>query len=271
MHFALWSSCRSPAWLPVDDDAAAPAPGGAADTRRPSFYALSPGGWRDYVTLLHPPYTVWHLSYVAMGAAVAPTFNGARLGLTIAAFFLAVGVTAHAFDELAGRPLGTRIPGAMLRALGFTALAGAMVLGVVGALEVSWWILPFIGFGAFVVIAYNLELFGGRFHSDLWFAVSWGAFPALTAGFAQAGRLTVAIGAVAAACLYLSLAQRRLSTPVRALRRSTAAVEGRVVMRDGRTVPIDDRTLRAAPESALRALWPAMALLSGGMVAARLL
>jgi hypothetical protein len=238
---------------------------------RPSFYALSPGGWRDYVSLLHPPYTVWHLSYVAMGAAVAPVFNGARLGLTVAAFFLAVGVTAHAFDELAGRPLGTRIPDVVLRVLGYAALAGAMALGVIGALEVSWWIAAFIAFGSFVVIAYNLELFGGRFHSDLWFALSWGAFPALTAGYAQDGRITLAIVAVAAGCLFLSLAQRRLSTPVRELRRRTKAVEGRVVLRDGRSLPIDDRTLRAAPEAALRALWPAMALLAGGMVAARLL
>jgi hypothetical protein len=206
-----------------------------------------------------------------MGAAVAPIFDGARLGLTVAAFFLAVGVTAHAFDELSGRPLGTRIPDGVLRALGYVALAGAIALGIVGALQVSWWILAFIAFGSFVVVAYNLELFGGRFHSDLWFGLSWGAFPALTAGYAQDGRVTVAIVAVAAACLYLSLAQRRLSTPVRQLRRRTAAVEGRVILRDGRTVPIDDRTLRAAPESALRALWPAMALLAGGMVAARLL
>jgi hypothetical protein len=255
----------------MDEGSPAPPDQRLGPGRRPSFYALRPGGWRDYVSLLHPPYTVWHLAYVAMGAAVAPVFDGARLGLTIGAFFLAVGVTAHAFDELAGRPLGTRIPDAVLRALGYTALAGAIALGVIGALQVTWWIAAFIVFGGFVVVAYNLELFGGRFHSDLWFAVSWGAFPALTAGYAQDGRLTVAIGAVAVACLFLSLAQRRLSTPVRQLRRRTAAVEGRVVLRDGRSVPIDDRTLRAAPEAALRALWPAMALLAGGMVAARLL
>ena len=36
---------------------------------RPAFYALAPGGWRDWWTLLHPPYTLWHLSYVALGAA----------------------------------------------------------------------------------------------------------------------------------------------------------------------------------------------------------
>jgi hypothetical protein len=238
---------------------------------RPSFYALSPGGWRDYITLLHPPYTVWHLSYVAMGAAVASTFHLARLGATLLGFFLGVGIAAHAFDELAGRPLRTRIPDAALRAMGFGALAGAVALGVLGAVEVSWWLLAFVAFGAFVVVAYNLELFGGRFHSDAWFAVSWGAFPAVTASFAQTGTLTVAACAVALACLLLSLAQRTLSTPVRRLRRDVVAVQGRIVMADGTARPVDERTLRAAPEAALRVLWVAMALLGTGMVVARIM
>ena len=58
------------------------------------------GGWRDYVTLLHPPYTLWHLSYVAVGAALAPRFHLDRMLWAMAAFFLAMGVAAHALDEL---------------------------------------------------------------------------------------------------------------------------------------------------------------------------
>lgn len=238
---------------------------------RPSFYALSPGGWRDYVTLLHPPYTVWHLSYVAMGAAVAPRFDGGRLGATLLGFFLGVGVAAHAFDELAGHPLRTRIRDGMLRFIGYAALALGVGIGVLGAVEVSWWLLAFVAFGAFIVVAYNLELFAGRFHTDAWFAVSWGAFPALTAAFAQTGTLTLGAVGVSLACLFLSVAQRRLSTPVRRLRRDVAWVEGRIVRSDGTEVPIDERTLRSAPEAALRVLWIALALLAAGMVAARLL
>ena len=41
-------------------------------TQRPAFYALDSGGWRDYWSLLHPPYTLWHLSFVAIGACVVP-------------------------------------------------------------------------------------------------------------------------------------------------------------------------------------------------------
>jgi hypothetical protein len=240
-----------------------------AGDERPAFYALSGGGWRDYVTLLHPPYTIWHLSYVAIGASVAPVVSGVRLAATVVAFLLGVGLTAHALDELHGRPLGTGIPDGALWAIAAVGLVGAVGLGVLGAVEVSWWLLAFVAFGGFIVVAYNLELFGGLFHSDVWFAVSWGAFPALTAYFAQAAKLTVEAVLVALACLFLSAAQRRLSTPVRTLRRSVEALEGRMVLRDGTEVPVDEAMLRASPESALRILSLAMPLLAGGLVAFR--
>src|SRR5881409_2213225 len=139
---------------------------------RPAFYALRSGGWRDYWTLLHPPYTAWHLSYVVIGGCVAPEFDGGRLGATVLAFFLAVGLTAHALDELTGRPLQTRISDGVLRVIAYAGLAGAVAIGVVGAVKVSWWMLAFVVAGAFTVVAYNLELARGRLHSDVWFAVA---------------------------------------------------------------------------------------------------
>jgi hypothetical protein len=238
---------------------------------RPAFYALAGGGWRDYVTLLHPPYTLWHLSYVAIGASLAPRVSGARLGASVLAFFLGVGLTAHALDELSGRPLGTGISSRTLWAIAVGGLAGAVALGVLGAIEVSWWLLAFVAFGGFIVVAYNLELFRGAFHSDAWFAISWGAFPALTAYFAQAETLRIEAFLVALACLFLSAAQRRLSTPVRRLRRSVEALEGRMVLRDGSELQVDEAMLRSTPEAALRILSLAMPLLAGGLVAARLL
>src|SRR5207247_4421111 len=129
------------------------------------------------------------LSYVVFGAATAPSLDLGLLGLTVAGFFLGVGVTAHALDELKGRPLNTRLSDGTLWAVAMVALAGAVALGIYGATLVSWWIVAFIVFGVFIVLAYNLELFGGAFHTDLWFALAWGAFPALTGAFAQTGTI----------------------------------------------------------------------------------
>lgn len=242
----------------------------AESGERPAFYALSPGGWRDYWTLLHPPYTLWHLSYVVLGACVAPAVDGRWLLETVIAFFLAMGLAAHALDELNGRPLRTRIPDGVLWAIALIGLAGAVGLGVHGTVIVSPWIWAFIGVGSFLVVAYNLELFGGAFHSDLWFALGWGAFPALTASFAQTTTLTIDAVLVAAACAAISAAQRVLSTPVRRLRRQVATVTGEVVTAGGERQPLDATTLRAAPEGALRWLAIAMPLLALGLLVSRL-
>jgi hypothetical protein len=237
---------------------------------RPAFYALSPGGWRDYWTLLHPPYTVWHLSYVVIGASLATDVSVPWLLETLAAFFLAMGLAAHALDELNGRPLRTRIPDGVLKTIAGVGLAGAVALGVHGTVEVSPWLWVFIVIGGFLVVAYNLELFGGAFHSDLWFALAWGALPVLTAFFAQTATVRVEAVLVATACAAVSAAQRVLSTPVRRFRREVTAVHGELELAGGTTEPLDAASLRAAPERALRWLSLAMPLLAIGVLVSRL-
>jgi hypothetical protein len=237
---------------------------------RPAFYALAPGGWRDWWTLLHPPYTVWHLSYVAIGAATAAEVDLYRLGMSLLGFFLGVGLAAHALDELRGRPLGTSISDKVLQALAIVSLAGAAAVGIVGVVQVSAWLAVFIAAGAFLVVAYNLELLGGSFHSDLWFAIAWGGFPALTGAFAQEGKLEIAAVLVAGACVAISAAQRVLSTPVRRLRRRVVAVEGTITLRDGTTEPMGVEVIRTAPEAALKLLALAMPLLAAALVISRL-
>lgn len=242
----------------------------ATEVPRPAFYALAPGGWRDYWTLLHPPYTLWHLSYVVVGAALAPVLSVRDLVATLVAFFLAVGLGAHALDELHGRPLRTQVPGPVLAALAALAIAGATAIGVYGALTVDPLLGLFVVAGVFIVGAYNLELLGGRFHSDLWFGLAWGAFPVLTAYFAQAGRIRADAALAAVYACASSLAQRRLSTPVREARRLVVSVEGRVDRRDGTTEQVTRETLTATPEAALRLLALSSIALATGLLIMRL-
>jgi hypothetical protein len=217
---------------------------------RPAFYALRAGGWRDYVTLLHPPYTLWHLSYVAVGAALAPHFHLDRLLWATASFFLAMGVAAHALDELHGRPLRTRVPSPVLVALAAVSLGGAVAIGIGAAIAWGYELLVFIAIGAVLVPAYNLEL---ALHTDWGFALAWGAFPALTGYFVEAQTLRLDAVAAAAYAFALSLAQRTLSTPVRRARREQSSTTG--------TEPL---------ERALRLLTVAAVLIGVALVTARL-
>jgi hypothetical protein len=242
----------------------------ATDLSRPAFYALASGGWRDYVTLLHPPYTAWHLSFVAIGAALTPAFSVSRLLPTLAAFFLAVGIGAHALDELYGRPLKTRIPDAVLIALAASSIALAAGIGVVGAVVVNPWIGAFVAAGSFIVVAYNCELFAGRFHTDSWFALSWGAFPLLTGFFAASETITLTAVLAALFAFALSRAQRLLSTRVRDVRRRITHVAGTVTRRDGSVQPLTPSDLASSAEAALMALSGATVALAAALVAMRL-
>jgi hypothetical protein len=236
---------------------------------RPAFYALTPGGWRDYATLVHPPYTLWHLSYVALGAGLAPGLSAERLGWTLAAFALAMGVGAHALDELRGRPLQTRIPDSVLWSLAAASLAGAGAIGVLAAIWWTPWLLAFVACGLFIVPAYNLELAGGRFHNGVWFALAWGAFPALTGYFAAAERLRAEAVLVAAFAALLSYVQRVLSTPVRTMRRRVRAVTGEVEYAGGAREQVTEWMLMGAPETALRLLSAATVVLAAAVLVMR--
>lgn len=240
----------------------------SASGERPAFYAIGrgTGGPGDWVTLLHPPYTLWHLSYVAIGAAMMPHLVLWRLAGTLVAFFLAVGIGAHALDELNGRPLRTGIPAAVLVTAAVVSVGTAMTMGlVVGGLR----LLPFVLVGGFLVCSYNLEWFGGLLHSDVWFGVAWGAFPALTGAYAQHWNLSLAAAIGAASCFFLSLGQRALSTPARALRRRIEAAEALITWHDGTQQRLGRAELLLPLERGLRYFAWAVPVLAVALVVAR--
>jgi hypothetical protein len=154
--------------------------------------------------------------------------------------------------------------------LAVVALIGSVAIGVAGIVVVSPWLAPLVAVGAFLVPAYNLELAGGRFHTDAWFALAWGAFPAFTGYFVNALEIRPAGLLVAGACYLLSVAQRRLSTPVRELRRRTLDVRGDQRLADGEVRKLGKAELIAPLDGALSALWLALVLLAVGLVAVRL-
>jgi hypothetical protein len=235
---------------------------------------MAPGGWRDLVSVLHPPYTLWHVSNVAIGAAMAPHIYAGRLLAAIAAFFLAVGVGAHAMDELHDRPLGTQLSRRALIVLSAGGLGGALAIGIAGTIFVSPTLAPLVLAGAFIAPAYNLEWLGGRFHTDFWLAASWAGLSSFTGWWVNSlgvhsVREAIAVATAVLACCFLVSAQRRLSTPVRELRRRTVALDGEQRLADGTVKRLSRDGLSAPLDGALKALSVAVPLLAVALVAIR--
>ena len=217
--------------------------------------------WRDWWTVLHPPYTMLHLSLVTIGGCLVGPVNAVRLVVTLVAFFLAVGIGAHSLDELHGRPLKTSIPSWQLAGAGVVGLGGAVGLGIAGLFLVSPYLSIFIVVGVLVAVGYNLELFEGRLHTAPVMVLGWGAFPVLTAYFAQHARLSVTSLFAGAFGALITQIQRELSTPARDIRRRTYSVEGSITRHDGTTELITRQTFLEPLERSLKSLcWLGVAL-----------
>jgi len=223
----------------------------------PAYYAAGRGGWRSWWSLLHPPYTAWHLSYVAIGAALARPIAMDRLGWSLLGFFLALGIGAHALDEMHGHPLRTGIPDRVLAGTALVSIGAACLVGwLVGGAR----LLPFIAVGAVLVFGYNLEWFGGALHNMVGMAFAWGAFPVLTGFYVQRWTISAPAIATAIGAFALTVTQRALSTPARKLRRSVTELRATATLDDGKLI-------RLTPADLLRPLEQALCATSWGLVA----
>ena len=76
--------------------------------------------------------------------------------------------------------------------------------------------------------------------------------------------------AVTLGCFGLSVAQRRLSTPVRELRRGTASISGVQELADGTARQLSSGRIAAPLDAALKAISASLVLLALALVAIRL-
>jgi hypothetical protein len=170
---------------------------------------------------------MWHLAYVAIGAALVPQVSWSRLAWTILVFALGLGIAAHALDELNSRPLATGFSNRTLIIIAGVALVTGAAVVVAGALMISGWIIVWAAVGLGFAIGYPLER-PALLHTDVGFAVAWGGYPVLAGYWMQAGRISLAAVLAALFGISLSLAQRSLSTHARLVRRRVRHTEVRL-------------------------------------------
>ncbi len=185
---------------------------------------FGPLKFRIFIGLLFLPYTGMVLSYTVIGSMMADQIHWDRVGAILIIYFLALGIGAHALDAIGSKgikPWGTVFSIAQLRGLAIVSLIVAYALG--GYYIVLY--TPLLGVIAllegFFVLAYNLEWFTGRFHTDAWFAFSWGSLPVLAGYVLQTNHLSSAVLMVSAAMGLLSLVEIKASRPYKAMKRLT--------------------------------------------------
>ena len=221
---------------------------------------------------LHIPYTLWHLSYLVMGAALGAALRWDVLGWALMAFFLGLGVAGHAFDLLRRDPLALKLPAIHLQVAGVVSL---LLAAFIGLLNIYWgnvpgWLGWAIAAGILLALGYNLEWPG--FHGDLQFALFWGAFPFLAGYLAMGGGLDLAAVLAGAFCCLTAWAQRVLSTRARYLRRKVARASLTLDEKSGSATAVDDQPIAwmlRPLETTLLILTIAMPVLAIALLASR--
>jgi hypothetical protein len=185
--------------------------------------------FRAAVGLLFLPYTGMVLSFTVIGSMLAETVHWDRVAAIVIIYFLALGIGAHALDALGSRavkPWGSVFTKRQLWAVAAGTVAVAYAIGLYYVVRYA----PLLGVIAvlegFFLLAYNLEWFRGRFHTNAWFAFSWGFLPVMAGYVIQTDSVSLAIVLVATAMAALSLVEINASRPYKALKRSA---EGQTV------------------------------------------
>ncbi|HXN06237.1 MAG TPA: hypothetical protein VN944_04125 [Nitrospiria bacterium] len=183
---------------------------------------FGPMKFRIAVGLLFLPYTGMVLSYTVIGSMIAEKILWDRVGAILVVYFFALGIAAHALDALGSRgtkPWGKAFSSRNLWTLSIVSLTIAYAIGIYYMVFYTplLWIIAILE--GFFLLAYNLEWFGGRFHTDQWFVVSWGFLPVLAGYVLQTNSLSLSALLLAMAAGLLSHVEITVSRPYKEIKR----------------------------------------------------
>lgn len=147
--------------------------------------------WEDFIRLMHLPLPFCVLAFATIGASLSERVYPDRLFLTYVGILLALCLGAYSLDELHGRPYHTQFSNRTLRITATVGIANAALVGIYLAAVVSPYIIILALVACFFIFAYNLELFGGRFHNAGWFGLSWGGLSTFGGFFVQSQSLNL--------------------------------------------------------------------------------
>lgn len=186
---------------------------------------FGPARFRVFVGLLFLPYTGMCVSFTIIGSMLAGEIAWDRVGGIALIYALALGVSAHVADSLGSKkakPWGSYFTKAQLIILMSATFAAAYAIGIYYIVYFVPLLVVIAALEGFFLFAYNFEAFGGRFHNNFWFAVSWGVLPTLAGYIMQANSINILALAASGAAALASYAEIRMSRPYKQLIQSSA-------------------------------------------------
>jgi hypothetical protein len=187
--------------------------------------AFGPPRFRAFVGMMFLPYTGMCISFAVIGSALVADMHWERVGAIALIYALALGVGAHAADTMGSKkakPWGSYFTKKQMVALMASSLALAYAIGIYYIVLYAPLLAVVAVLEGFFLFAYNFEIWGGRFHSDFWFAASWGALPVMAGYLIQAGDAGLLPYLAACAAGLASFAEIRMSRPYKQLKKSGA-------------------------------------------------
>ena len=208
-------------------------PGDADDRSREWFVPrFGPKRFRLLVGLSFWPYSLMNASYVAIGSLLSNTVHFDRMLGMVTVYLLAVGVASHSLDAMRpNKPWGDFLDRSQLLALALAGLVPALALGLFYSITAAPLLIPLGAAELFFLLVYNLELFRGRFHTDVWFAISWGFLPVLVGYAVQSDAVNVPSLAGGLFGFATAFVEINASRPYKALKRQPVEGSAQAVAR----------------------------------------
>ena len=147
--------------------------------------------FRRTIGILFLPYTSIVICFAALGS-LSGQFEIERLAAICIIYFLALGVSAHLLDAIGGKtkPWGD-LPKKKLWLISMIVLGIAFSIGMYYVFLDSPLLFAIGIVEVFFLFAYNLELFGGKFHNNASTIFSWAILPVFAGSVIQTNSITI--------------------------------------------------------------------------------
>jgi xanthine/uracil permease len=189
---------------------------------------LGPQKFRSFIGLLFLPYTAMVLAFAVIGSMAAASIFWDRVLAIVLIYFLGLGIAAHALDALGSKqtkPWGNVFTKRQLWILAAASLALAYLIAIYYMIRLVPWLATVAVLEGFFVFSYNLEWFGGRFHTDGWFAFAWGFLPVVAGYIIQTNTISAPALVLAASMALFSMVEIKASRPYKDLKRQRQSLK----------------------------------------------